>query len=443
MNARPLASHLAALPPWLQEAASWARDRRFLLGGIAWRVAVLLALFVYATSLPGYYAALQAICIGEGCVPGQLSAANADVVDSLGISLPLYAALAVICNLAAAFVWWAVGIVIFMRKRADWMGLLVALTLMLVGASVPTNQNVLAWRWPTLVVNFLGVVALFLVFCLFPNGRFVPSWLRWLPLLYVVLSAVDFFPTLPLGLATWLEPVHVVLLFGCYAVLAWSQIYRYRYVSTATERHQTKWVLVGALATIVGEFIYWVASLVVPGLEPPASLYQLLFSPISAIVLILFIPISFAIAILRFRLYDINVLINRALVYGTLTLALLIVYVVSVLLFHTLLQVVIRQSSPPAVVISTLLIAALFQPLRLRVQSVIDRRFYRRKYDAVRAIEEFSNSLQTEVELQDLSTQLLSVVHETVAPGHASLWLVQVKPPEEDLPGAQELQPKV
>src|SRR5262249_1970097 len=153
-------------------------------------------------------------------------------------------------------------------------------------------------------------------------------------------------------------------LFGCFAVLGWAQIYRYRAVSSAAEQHQTKWVVFGALATILGEFLYWLATLFIPGLQPPNSLYDLLFSPISAITLILFIPVSLAVAILRFRLYDINVLINRALVYGTLTLALVAVYFASVLLFHTLLQAVIPQSSPPAVALSTLIIAALFQPLR-------------------------------------------------------------------------------
>lgn len=429
MSARSPAATAAALLPWADEVLAWTYHRRFLLARILWRVIVALALFVYATSMPGYYAALQAICIGDGCVPGQLSAGNAQAMAHLGISLRLYAALAVACNVAAAFVWWIVGAVIFWRKRRDWMAMLVALTLMLVGASVPTNQNVLAWRWPTVTLNFLGVVALFLVFCLFPSGKFVPGWLRWLPLVYLVLSLFDFFPDLPGAAALWLQPVRVLLLFGCIGILAWAQVHRYRSVSSEAERHQTKWVVFGALATIVGEFVYWLATLVVPGLEPPGSLYELLFSPISAIALILFIPVSIGIAILRFRLYDINVLINRALVYGTLTLTLALVYFASVLVLHTVLVGITRQTSPLAVVISTLLIAALFQPLRLRVQSAIDRRFYRRRYDAVRAVERFSDSLRTEVDLHDLSGNLLRVVDETVAPRHASLWLVASEEP--------------
>jgi len=414
-----------------------------LLARLASQAAVVLAIFVYATSLPGYYGALQAICIGEGCVPGQLSAASADVTARFGISLELYATLAVVCNVVAACVWWSIGAIIFWRKRDDWMALLVALTLLLVGATVPTNQNVLAVRWPTLILNYVGVVALFLVFCLFPSGRFVPQWLRWLPLAYVVLSAVDFFPSMPGGLATWLQPVHVVLLFGCIALLAWAQVYRYRSVSSPAERHQTKWVLFGALATIVGEFLYWMATLFVPGLQPPSSLYNLLFSPVSAIILILFIPVSLAVAVLRFRLYDINVLINRALVYGTLTLALVAVYSACVLLFNTLLQAVIQQSSPPAVALSTLIIAALFQPLRLRVQAAIDQRFYRSKYDAAREIEAFGNSLRMEMELREMSTDLLRVVAKTVAPDHVSLWLIKIRPREEGRARPEAIEPRI
>src|SRR5262249_39118073 len=159
------------------------------------------------------------------------------------------------------------------------------------------------------------------------------------------------------------------------------------------------------LATILGEFLYWLTTRFVPGLQPSSSLYDLLFSPISAIILILFlplfIPLSLAVAILRYRLYDINVLINRALVDGSLTLALVAVYFACVLPFHTLLQAVIQHNSPPAVALSTLIIAALFQPLRRRVQAVIDRRFYQSKYDAARAIEEFGNPLRMEMDLRE------------------------------------------
>jgi hypothetical protein len=137
----------------------------------------------------------------------------------------------------------------------------------------------------------------------------------------------------------------------------------------------------------------------------------------------LLIPISIGAAILRYRLYDIDVIINRALVYATLTLALAVVYFGSVALLQYLLRSLTGQEAQLTIVASTLVIAALFQPFRRRIQSTIDRRFYRRKYDAARTLEAFSARLRNDRDLEQLEAELLSVVGETMQPSHLSLWL--------------------
>jgi hypothetical protein len=140
--------------------------------------------------------------------------------------------------------------------------------------------------------------------------------------------------------------------------------------------------------------------------------------------------VAVGIAILRYRLYDIDLIINRTLVYGSLTIALVALYVGSVISLQYAFRSLAGGGSQLAVVVSTLVIAALFAPLRRRVQDFIDRRFYRRKYDAQRTLSDFSTKLREETDLETLNAEVLSVIRETMQPEHISLWL---REPERDV----------
>ena len=135
------------------------------------------------------------------------------------------------------------------------------------------------------------------------------------------------------------------------------------------------------------------------------------------------IPVSMGIAVLRYRLYDIDIIINRTLVYGSLTATLVVLYFGGIVVLQRMFVLLTGQQSTLAIVASTLLIAALFTPLRRRIQSFIDRRFYRMKYDARKTLEVFSVKLKNETDLEALNNDLVGVVRETMQPAHVSLWL--------------------
>jgi hypothetical protein len=310
--------------------------------------------------------------------------------------------------------------------------------------SVPFPVAVYAlgeWLW----VPTVGLLAIYLVL-LFPDGRLPSS--RWRPLAWLSGAAIALASAgsgltpgtiddsggvrNPYGLESqpWLEGAANAVLFvflGCVLASVASLLLRYRR-SVGERRQQIKWMafaasvvgfgFVGAMASGLAAFAF--APELWRGDNPPLW-FDLLFS----VVLLSFggVPIAVGIAVLRHRLYDIDVIINRALVYGTLTVLLAAIYSGGVVGSQYLFRAVTGQGSALAVVASTLAIAALFSPLRGRVQGFVDRRFYRQKYDARRTLEALSEKLRDETNLQRLGQHLVGAVGEAMRPAHASLWL--------------------
>jgi hypothetical protein len=207
--------------------------------------------------------------------------------------------------------------------------------------------------------------------------------------------------------------------------LAGLRLDRYRRVSNTIQRQQTKWMVFGFAAMCLGLIGVGWPLLAFPATRQPGFarlLYGLALQPAATCVMLL-LPLSTAVALLRSRLFDIDVLINRTLVYGLLSATLALIYTGSVVLLQYFFRTITGQESNLAVVASTLGILALFAPLRQRLQTAIDRRFYRRKYDAARTLAAFSATLRDEVDLRMLNQRLLAVVEETMQPAHVSLWL--------------------
>jgi len=228
----------------------------------------------------------------------------------------------------------------------------------------------------------------------------------------------DFLPYSSLNNDIWTNLIWIGIVISIMA----TQVYRYIRVSNLVQRQQTKWVVFAIIIGLLVEAVFTLVAVFFPSLNQSGSLYWLLYNNISTYALLL-IPLSLFIAILRYRLWDIDNLINRALVYGILTILLALVYFGLIFALQYLLRGIFSQTNDVVIVISTLMIAALFQPLRKRIQTIIDLRFYRRKYDAVKTLEAFSATLRNEVDLNQLSEHLLEVVQETMQPAQVSLWL--------------------
>ena len=208
------------------------------------------------------------------------------------------------------------------------------------------------------------------------------------------------------------------------------QVYRYHAILTPAERQQTKLVVL-AIAVAFGAALLFFLLAVLQNVSRWTDLAEA-FHELEELVFLNFpfvfaiVSVALVVSILRYRLWDIDVLINRTLVYGTLTGTLATGYIGSVLLLQVAFSAVTDQGGSVAIVASTLAIAALFQPLRRRIQALIDQRFYRRRYDAARALASFGTTARDEVELPRLSDALVGVVQETMQPEHVSLWLREI-----------------
>ncbi len=422
MRLHRAAAHIPLNHDQHMEADTHLHGRRLLLARVIWITLVALTLSVYITSLPDYFTVLQTVCRLAACPYGQLSPDTAVALEHLGLTVGSYATGMFALAALVALTFFGTAGVIFWRKSDDWVALLMALGLVL-GGTIPilftlgTDHS--TWRLPILLVGELSFIAFFLDFTLFPDGRFVPRWTRWLFVAFCIESVVIVFFSIPFSASAslWIVVPLDVLFFALYLGLMIAQMYRYRYVSTLVQRQQTKWVVFGLsvdiLVTIVALF---------PALFFPRSAAPLIFVLVYVCSLFIY-PITIGVAILRHHLLDIDVLINRTLVYVSLTASLVFVYFGLIFALQYLLRGVINQESDVAIVASTLTIYVLFQPLRRRLQNIVDRRFYRHKYDAARILAAYSATLRLEVDVSRLSEDLIAVVQETMQPAHISLWL--------------------
>jgi len=303
-------------------------------------------------------------------------------------------------------------------------------TLLAEPGSLPAGE-LASWVYSWLWVPGLGLLVFLCL--LFPNGRLPSARWRWFARLSALLTLVGavlaaFSPGhIVLGLPAIRNPLGIDGLPNAYvpvqalmliliAVAVVSLVVRRLYARGA-ERLQTKWFTYTTAVAASGAILQYIIS------EPLELVWLRGVGYALVLIGLLGIPISMGIAVTRYRLYEIDLLINRTLVYGSLTAMLVALYFVGIVVLQRVFVFLTGEQSTLAAVASTLLIAALFTPLRRRIQSFIDRRFYRRKYNAAKTLEAFSAQLRDETDLEALNNDLVGVVRETMQPAHVSLWL--------------------
>jgi hypothetical protein len=319
------------------------------------------------------------------------------------------------------------GVLIFWRRSDDWVALL--LSAMLVGFALEgiVVSGVLA-LFQGILYFAITIIFLALPF-IFPNGRWIPRWTFWFAVPIIFFGAMG---TLIPVLAPFLNqdvyafallfPFLLWFLLGGYAA-----VYRYRRVSSARERQQTKWVMAGILGTFIIFIPFTIIAVLFPPSQPSAerlAVVYLFYIPIGFLSYV-FIPVSIAISILRYRLWDIDILIRRTVSYALVVTLLGVVYFGSVVLLQRIFAGIIGDNSEIVTVLSTLAIAALFVPLRNRVQNAVDKRFNRKKYNAQQVLQKFALTVRDETDLETLTGELVNVVQETMQPKSVSVWLKQ------------------
>lgn len=384
-----------------------------------WLVCIVATLLIVAGFVPIRFEYLMHLCSQDAQYFQFSGAVALCTYYRLGIGLfPLVASLA-ITALAVS------------RRSNDWLVLLSTLmavsTAALFGsmsALVPVPPE---WYAPTLFVRILSPLCIFLFLFVFPDGRVTPG-AAWIPLVLsvgLVLSWVVA-PGSPFNiynLATWPFSISVLMLGLAIGLMA--QVYRYFRISTPIQKQQSKWIVIGTLLAIPAFLITYLpfgmlAVLREPGL--PRLLHTLLAEPFYQIAFTLSM-IAAVIAILRYRLWDIDIIIRRTVTYATVGIVLAAVYFAAVILLQQIFASVSWQRSEIITVLSTLAIAALFVPLRNRVQAAVDRHFNRRHYDARQVMNDFAVTVRDETDLERLTARLMEVVQETMQPRSLSIWL--------------------
>ncbi len=405
--------------------ATSLRGKWLRIAQVAWVVVALVNLSLFIASLPAYWAQLNTICTnpsGVSCSFSQVNPVKLQALEGLGATIGAYAVYTLTIHTIASLAFFIVGALIFWRRSGDWYGLFVSSLLISFSATGPSAvfTDAFAWAYPDIASRldppaWLLFPALGLFLVTFPDGRFVPRW-SWVIVLLWLAQAV-FWDVI----YSWPSPLFVAELLLVWGSTLAVQVYRYRRVADVTQRQQTKWVLFGFAIGVSTILIVGLSTVVFPQLNAPDSRFWLLEGTWVAL-LFTSIPLAIGIALLRYRLWDIDPIINRTLVYGALTVGVVGIYILVVGYLGAVFR---TQNNLLVSLLATGLVAVLFAPLRERLQRAVNRLMYGERDDPYAVVSRLGQRLEAALAPDAVLPTIIETIREALKLPYAAIALME------------------
>jgi tRNA A-37 threonylcarbamoyl transferase component Bud32 len=382
-----------SVTPTARPSSAHIRNPRLLRASkILWIILTLVTLITWIGTRPIFFEQTRTPCTVSNCpLFSQLTAEEKEALQSLSISVELYGTYIDLTNVLILLTFVGIGLFLFWQAGDNWMVLLMSFMAMVSGVTLGGGGGLSGYQpqfiaifppvWHSLLLlnNFLFGLLFVLIFLIFPNGLFVPSWTRWLMVISFASQVLAvFYADIPY---IENETIGAVWYTSWVVILAYAQIYRYRQVSDATQRQQTKWIVLISIITFI-EILFVIAiETAFPVVDQPGIPHLIFFHVVERLFLIcqvILFSIGFGVAVLRYRLWDIDLLVNRSLVYGTMTGLALGVFFVTLLI----LQVIVGNTQPVVAGIIALGVTGVaFNPSRKGIQHFVDRSIYHLNFD--------------------------------------------------------------
>jgi signal transduction histidine kinase len=368
--------------------------RRWLVQAACAAVAGV-AILLFLISLPIGFALWRTVCASPPCISNQISPNGVQVLHDFGLSVSFYALYLVGLNIIVATVFLGSALVLVIRKPDDWLALFVAVMLVTFGTFTFSDTKVgLTTAYPDVwlpaqFIAWFGDVSIMLFLFLFPTGLFVPRWARFVLVLWGVMQGLRlFFPETAFNLQHSAQPLYNLLFSAGLVVGMVAQLYRYQRIAGPAQRQQTKWVVFSVTVALAGTLL---TKAPFQGFQSEQHLPLLLALGTVQVLFILLIPISIAVAVIRYRLWEIDPIINRTLVYGALTVSVISLYILIVGGLGTIFQ---AQGNFVSSMLATGVVAVLFEPLRARLQRGANRLMYGERDDPYAVIARLGQRLE-------------------------------------------------